>query len=53
MIKKNKEEDRGRLEVYRKLDLDSYYHFVKARMKIIDEELANFWFACLQYIYYQ
>lgn len=43
MIKKNKEEDKARMEVYRKLDLASFYHFAKARIKIIDEELANFW----------
>jgi hypothetical protein len=42
MIKKNKEDDIGRLEVYKRLDLKEFYLFIKARLKMIEEELANF-----------
>lgn len=41
IIRKNKEDDLSRLEVYRKLDLKEFYLFVKARLKLINEELAN------------
>lgn len=32
----------NRLEVYKRLDLKEFYLFIKARLKMIDEELANF-----------
>lgn len=41
LIRKNKEDDMARLEVYRKLDLKEFYLFIKARLRLIDEELAN------------
>lgn len=37
LIRKNKEDDISRLDVYRKLDLKEFYLFVKARLKLIEE----------------
>jgi hypothetical protein len=41
-LKKNKESDIARLNVYKKLDLKEFYFFIKARVKIIASELENF-----------
>jgi hypothetical protein len=41
ILKKNRDEDMARLDVYKKLNLKEFYLFIKARLKIIESELAN------------
>lgn len=41
-LKNARQEDILRLDLYRKLNLKDHYFFVKARIKIMDEELSNF-----------